>query len=132
MDNTIIQQGSFTSTGAAVTIPLRSGVDWMRVYNYTQAGNGSGSGVGYEFYWQYGMADGSAIEWLQTSGASSVTTLSSGGFTYVDSSLNALGAAHSTITAISTASIPVVTNTGTNGIAAGDVVYLSRDRKSVV
>ena len=32
-DNTIIQQGFFTSAGAAVNIPLRSSVDWMRVYN---------------------------------------------------------------------------------------------------
>ena len=37
MDNTIIQQGMFTSTGSSVTVNLRSDVDWMMVYNTTEA-----------------------------------------------------------------------------------------------
>ena len=37
MDLTILQQGAFQSTGNNVYIPLESGVDWMIVYNTTQA-----------------------------------------------------------------------------------------------
>jgi hypothetical protein len=39
MDGSILQQGSFISQGGApVTLNLVSGVDWVNVFNYTQAG----------------------------------------------------------------------------------------------
>jgi hypothetical protein len=37
MDNTIMQQGSFKSTGANKILKIRSGIDWFRVVNITQA-----------------------------------------------------------------------------------------------
>lgn len=127
-DNTIIQQGSFTSAGVAVNIPLRSGVDWMKVYNTTVATNAQTTAVGVEYYWQLGFPAGYAWEYKKAgagvAGANLVTYNSSAGFTYYDSSLLSYGVIKSTITAISTAAQPVVTNSGTNGLSAGQVVRL--------
>jgi hypothetical protein len=127
-DNTIIQQGFFTSTGAAVNISLRSGIDWMKVYNTTVAAANQTTAIGVEYYWQKGFPAGAKWEYLK-SNATNAANLSqyatSGGFTYVNSAINVTGVIQATITAISTASIPVVTNTGTNGLSAGDVVRLT-------
>lgn len=126
MDLTIIQQGRFTADGTAKTIQLRSDLDWMMVYNFTQAATQQATGRGVQFYWQRGFAADAAIEYKKTNStdALNMVTVSSGGFTLVDSSLQAPGVLNSTITAISNASIPVVTNSGTNGLSAGDVVRL--------
>ena len=126
-DNTIIQQGFFTSTGSAVNIALRSGVDWMRVYNTTVAAANQTTAIGVEFYWQLGFPAGAQWEYLKSNAASAANLsqyLTSGGFTYVDSSLNRFGLVNATVTAVSTATIPVVTNSGTNGLSAGNVVRL--------
>lgn len=126
-DNTIIQQGFFTSTGAAQIIQLRSGVDWMKVYNTSVAAANQTTAVGVEFYWQAGFPQGAQWEYLKSNAASAANLsqyLTSGGFTYIDSSLFNYGAVHATTTAISTATIPVVTNSGTNGLIAGQVVRL--------
>lgn len=127
MDNTIIQQGSFTSTGASVRLNLRSDVDWMYVYNLTQANGGQTTAVGVKYYWQRGMAAGA--KWTTfASNAANATNLeqyiTSNGFTLVDTSVQTPGALQATITAISNAAIPVVSNSGTNGLVAGDVVRL--------
>lgn len=126
MDNTIIMQGRFTSTGAAKTIQLRSDVDWMKVYNFTQMATQQATGRGVEFYWQRGMTVGTGIETKKTNSTDALNgvTLATGGFTLVDSSSQTPGTLNATITAISNANPPVVTNTGTNGLSAGDVVRI--------
>ena len=126
-DNTIIQQGFFTSTGSSLNIPLRSGVDWMRVYNTTAATGSQTTAVPVEFYWQAGFPAGA--QWVYfKSDAAHAANLSqyktTSGFTYIDTSVNYYGVLQSTITAISTAALPVVTNTGTNGLIAGGIVRL--------
>ncbi len=126
-DNTIIQQGFFTSTGMMQTISLRSGVDWMRVYNSSIAAANQTTAVGVEFYWQNGFPVGAQWEYLKsnaTNAANLSQYLTSGGFTYIDSSLFNYGATNPTITAISTALQPVVTNSGTNGLIAGQTVRI--------
>ena len=126
-DNTIIQQGFFTSTGSAVNIALRSGVDWMRVYNTTVAAANQTTAIGVEFYWQLGFPAGAQWEYLKSNAASAANLsqyLTSGGFTYIDTSVNYYGLVNATVTAVSTASTPVVTNSGTNGLAAGTIVRL--------
>ena len=102
MDNTVIQQGRFTSAGTNVTIQLPSGVDWMRVYNYTQSASGTGSGQVVESYWQNGMAQGTGLVWTKTATtlASVSAALASGGFFLVDSSVQTPGLLQATITAI--------------------------------
>lgn len=126
-DNTIMVQGSFTGTGGSITLPLRFGVDWMRVYNLTVAAADQTAAIGVEYYWQNGMPAGYGLEYLKSNAANAANLtqyLTSGGFTLVDSSAQAAGVINATITAISNAAIPVVTNTGTNGLLAGNIVRL--------
>lgn len=129
MADAIIQQGRFTSDGTARTLQLRSDIDWMEVYNYTVADDDTQTtAVGVQYYWQRGFADGYGWEYKKSNAANAAqlsTIITSGGFTYVNSSLNPLGAANATVTAVSNAAIPVVSNSGTNGLVAGDVVRLS-------
>lgn len=127
MDNTIIQQGRFTATGSAVTLQIRSDVDWMAVYNITVGAASQTTAVGVKYYWQRGFP--SAAKWTTfKSNAANAANLeqyiTSAGFTLVDSSVQTPGVLNATITAISNASIPVVSNSGTNGLSAGDVVRL--------
>lgn len=126
-DNTIIQQGRFTSTGVAKTLQIRSDVDWMKVYNITVAAASQTTAVGVEYYWQRGFPDAAMWEYKKSNAANAANLsayVTSGGFTLVDSSLNPNGAVNATVTAISTANPPVVSNSGTNGLVAGDVVRI--------
>lgn len=126
MDYTIIGQGTFTvgSSVVPVNIPLPSGVDWMYVYNFTQAGiNGAGN-TGVEFYWQRGMAAGSGIVQYKTvAGVAglSMDTFVSNGFTPFDSSNQTPGAAVA-LTAITAANPPVVSTATTP--AVGSIVRI--------
>lgn len=127
MDNTILQQGRFTSDGGNKTIQLRSDVDWMAVYNITQATSAQTTAVGVKYYWQRGFPAGAT--WITyKSNAANAANLeqysTSEGFYLVDSSLQTPGTLNATITAVSNAAIPVVSNSGTNGLLAGDVVRI--------
>lgn len=127
MDNTIIQQGSFTSTGVAKTIQLRSDVDWMKIYNTTQAAAGQTTAVGVEYYWQSGFPAGAMWEYKKSNAANAANLSvysATGGFTFVDSTTGVLGAIHATITAISNAAIPVVTVGVNHTLSAGNIVRL--------
>lgn len=125
MENTIIQQGSFTADGNAKTIQLRGDVDWMRVYNWTTTAAG-GAGTGVEFLWMRGMTTDTGIEYQKLAADESMSpvTLSSGGFTLVDTSAASLSAINSTITAVTTAATPLVQLTSTAGLSDGDVVRM--------
>lgn len=122
-DNTIILQGKFTADGNVKIIPLRSDIDWMRIYNWTQSG-GATSGNAVEFYWQRGMDADSGIKYYRGGSNNSIysSAVASGGFTLIDTSVNPVGALNTSITAISTAALPVVSLTDTTGLSNGDVV----------
>jgi hypothetical protein len=123
--NTILQQGGFVATGGSITIPLRSGVDWMRVYNLTEMGESQITPVGVEYYWQSGLQDIGIVYYKSNyANASNLIAATDGLFQVVDSSLQVNGIVNATITAISNAAIPVVTNSGTNGLVPGNVVRL--------
>jgi hypothetical protein len=123
--NTVIQQGSFTSTGTNTTLQVRSGVDWIEVYNYTQALAGAAS-TGYRFYWQLGMPNGSAFQEESNAGstATNLNVITANGFTIVDSSLNQPGPKVA-ITGSTNATQPVVSTASTAGLSTGSVVRLS-------
>ena len=128
MDGTIIQQGSFTSAGESVELQIRSDVDWMRVYNYTIADADQTTAVGVEYYWQRGMPADGGLEYKKSNAANAANltdAMASGGFTLLDTSGSPLDTLNATITAVSGATPPVVTNSGTNGLVAGDVVRLT-------
>ena len=126
MDNTIIQQGRFTSNGINLSLAIRSDVDWIEVYNYTQALAVQVGAVGVKFKWFRGMPADSAFETTKGAlGAAGEFVVVAGGFTLVDTDLAPLGTLHTDVTAISNAAIPVVTETAVNGLTAGDVIRLT-------
>lgn len=127
MDNTIIQQGRFTATGSAVTLQLRSDVDWIEVYNTTIGAASQTTAVGVKYKWFRGFPAGAKWTTFKSNAANAANLeqyLTSSGFTLIDSSAQTPGTLQATITAISNAAIPVVSNSGTNGLSAGDVVRL--------
>jgi hypothetical protein len=159
MDNTtIIGQGYFTASSIGLANPdpgnaevgqsnpayiqIPSNADWMTVRNWTQFGtagtdaaylNGTANAfVGVEFFWQRGMAAGSAICKYYTNTAAVITgdTIISGGFTLYDPSGQSVGAqpllgSPVTISAVTNATRPVVTCSSTAGLSVGTVVRLS-------
>ena len=126
MDNTIIQQGSFKSTGANKLITLRSDVDWMRIYNYTAA-DGTTNGDGFEYYWQRGMPNGRGMFWYHPAADETVAVdaiAANNGFFYIDSSSMSTTLCPGAVTDISNDPTPVVTSVA-HGLATGDIVRLS-------
>ncbi len=135
MDGTIIQQGTFISTGNAVTLQIRSDVDWMKVYNYSAIA-GTTQFAGTEFYWQRGMVAKDCIVNYHAAASQAISTSACqttgvngslvNGFTLVDSSVQTFGPAVA-FSAISTATPPRVTSAA--GVLAalntGDVVILT-------
>ncbi len=118
-------QGSFTSTGVAKILQIRSDVDWMMVYNYTQAATTQATGRGVQFYWQRGMAVDTGLEYKKTNStdALNMVALASGGFTLINNTVNVPGAAIA-LTAVSNATPPVVATGSTAGLNNGDIVRL--------
>jgi hypothetical protein len=129
MDNTIILQGNFVSNGTDVRLNLRSDVDWVYTYNYTQIAANADS-TGYKFYWQRGMPQAGGLEYQSNAGGTAVNiiTLSTGGFTLFDTSTNPV-AAGGTISAIDgdggAGGVPRVTVASTAGLVSGDVVLIN-------
>lgn len=127
MDGTILQQGRFVSDGESKELDIRSDIDFMNIYNYTVAGANQTTAIGVKYYWQRGMSVDTGLEFKKSNAANAANltqALTSGGFTLLDTSDQTPGPLVETITAISSAAIPVVTNTGVNGLSAGDVVRL--------
>lgn len=125
MDGTIIQQGNFTSTGVAKFIPLRSGADWFKTWNYSTIGSTANPGVGYMFEWQRGMLPGYSFAYTNTAGtdALNLEIFTADGFTWVDSTVTTLGPLSGPLTAISNAATPVAAQVG-HGLLTGDIVRL--------
>lgn len=124
MQGITLQQGKFTSDGTAKDLNIRSDVDWMTVYNYTQAATQATPGVGVQYYWQRGMATDTGIEYVKADGADTLTmvTLSSGGFSLLDTTSQTPGA-EVTGTTITKAAPPVCTATS-HGYITGDIVRI--------
>jgi hypothetical protein len=162
MDGTILGQGTFVASpiGASGLGAIRtysnpyiaavpSGVDWIRVLNYSAYGsngvttaNFQGTGnasIGFEFYWQRGMPQGTAL--VQYKGAASAAVdadvLLTGGFTLYDPSGQTPGAipllsAPVATTATTNATQPVVSTGSTAGLTVGSVLRMSNTAQSDV
>ncbi len=124
MDNTILQQGSFTSDGAEKTLNIRSDVDWMEVINFTQMATQQTPGRGVRFDWQRGLAVGAAIEQTKADGADTLQgeTITTGGFILEDGIFNS--GVPITGTTITKASPPVCT-AANHGLQNNDVVLFT-------
>lgn len=131
MPFTILDGGSFTSTGAGIRIPLPSSADYFRTWNVTQmALTGSVCVAGEWFGSKFGAGASAANDGLRwrKAGTSAIlidtfaTATASNGFTYVTTSPVVEAQAANAITAISAANPAVVTQTNT--YSAGDLVRI--------
>lgn len=125
MWGTIIQQGTFTAVAAPTTLKIRSGVDWIKVYDPVNAN--AAAAVGFEYFWQRGMAVGTGG--ILFHGAAS-TVVNSGflvnplGFTLIDTS-TAVPSAAVAVTAGTNATQPVYSTGDTQAMMDGAIVRLS-------
>lgn len=131
---TILDGGSFTSTGAGVKIPLPSSADYFVSTNITQMPLAPNPAVVIRGEWygsKFGLgasADNDGIRWKKTNSSNAInidtfqTATVSNGFSYVTSSPVVEAQAANAITAITAASPAVVSQT--NSYSDGDVVYL--------
>lgn len=130
-NNTIIQQGYFTSTGVDVYIPLRSDFDWVRTVNLTAiADNTQWDSI--RHFWQHHMANGdSVVDYYQTGGGTRTISVSTSvvgynaavyrGIYRYDSSASMLGAPIA-VTAGTNATRPVYSTGTTTDLATGTIV----------
>ena len=125
MQGITLIQGKFTSDGTAQNIQITSDVDWMTVYNFTQAATQQATGRGVEFYWQRGMSSDTGIEYKKTNAtdALNMVTLASGGFTLLDTASQVPGA-EIVGTTITKAAPPVCTVGSTASLVTGDIVRM--------
>jgi hypothetical protein len=124
MPFTIVTQGSFTSAGVGVRIPLPSSADYFVTKNLTQLATTQATGRGVMFEW-YGnglVALDNAIEWKKTNStdALNMVLVTSGGFTYVTTNPVVEAQAANAITAITAANPAVVTQT--NNYSEDDIL----------
>jgi len=157
MDGTILGQGTFTANSANLANPnpgnaevgqanptiiqIPSNADWVRVLNFTQFGTEGSSGsyfngvanayAGVEFYWQRGMAAGTAIAKYYGNGNQGLygDTLLAGGFTLYDPSGQSVGAqpflgTPVAVSAVTNATRPAVTHTADTTVVVGSIVRL--------
>lgn len=131
MPFTILDGGSFTSTGAGVRIPLPSSADYFRTWNITQMALTGSVCVGGEWFGsKFGAGASPANDGLRwrKAGTSAIlidtfaTATASDGFTYVTTNPVVEAQAPNAITAISAANPAVVTQTNT--YSAGDLVRI--------
>ncbi len=118
-------QGRFTSTGAAVTLQLPSGVDYCWIKNITQS-YAAGAGQGVEYYWQLGMTQGLGTIYTKTATTNALAVAqiaANSGFYLVNSTANIPGPSLS-LTGITGANPPVVLTANTASLSNGDTVRI--------
>lgn len=127
MPFTIVTQGSFTSTGANINIPLPSSADYFVTTNLTQMPLAPATGVCIRGEWYKGLsAINDGIRWKKLDSVNTIkidtfaTSTASNGFTYV--SVPPQPEAAVTGTAITAATPAVVASTNT--YSEGDYVTL--------
>ncbi len=130
-NNTIIQQGHFTSDGTDALINLRSDIDWIEVVNRTNV-EASTQWAGTTWRWERGMGDDDAFTDFHAaaSQAISTSTCSTGyngavyrGITLIDTSDKTPGAAVA-ITAGTNATQPLYSTADTGNLIEGSIVRI--------
>ncbi len=127
-DFAITQQGRFVSTGTDKTLQVRSGVNWIKVYNQTAQADATRDRA-IEFYFQDGMAQGTGLNWtlLGTQPNDPVTAgvlVAPAGFTLIDSSDDNRFGPELAITSSTNTTTPVFTVPATTGLVNGSVIRL--------
>jgi hypothetical protein len=129
MPFTIVTQGTFTSAGVGVKIPIPSSADYFRVQNLTQLATTQATGrvVMAEYYPGIQNAN-DGIRWKKTNSTSAMnadlfsTSTASDGFTYVTVAPTVEAQAANAITGITAANPAVVTQTNT--YSNGDIIRI--------
>lgn len=128
MPFTIIDQGSFTSTGVGVKIPLPSSADYFRTTNITQLPLSPATGVVVRSEWYPIFSDNDGIRWKHDDASTALlldtfaTATASNGLTYVTTAPVIEAQAANAITNISQANPAVVTQT--NSYSNGDIIRI--------
>lgn len=122
-DNTIIQQGKFTSDGLEKTLVLRSDVDWIRIFNKTECA-ATNINAGFEYNWQRGFGTFSIMKYHPAADHTVGVNTVENSFALVDTSEFELSAINATVTAITNAAIPIVTAGSTAGLSTGSIVRM--------
>jgi len=130
-DNTIIQQGEFTSDSTDKIIPLRSSADWVKVYNLTNIA-ASDQWDSVTWWWQKEMAQDDSLLQFHAA-ASQVLSMSTSligfngatyrGISLIDTSDQTPGGAVA-VTAGSNATQPVYTTGDTGTMINGSIVRI--------
>lgn len=120
MDGTVIQQGSFISTGTKTFIPLASGCDWFKTYNITSISQNA-QALGRENYWQYGFLPDRSVSYYNQAGTNILLSTFTLGFTYVDTSTDPNDTLKA-ITGITNAALPPEVTVAGHGYGTGDIV----------
>jgi hypothetical protein len=123
MNNDIIQQGYFTSTGVNYTIKLLSDMDWLRIVNLTQSA-AQNNGYGFEYFWQRGMGT-TGIMYYHPAGDHTMAVNSiASAFTAINMGTQTLGGTIAT-TAGTNATRPITSTGSTAGLSDGAIVRLN-------
>lgn len=119
-------QGSFTSTGANKILKIREDVDYLNVYNITQAAAAQTTPVAVKFYWQRGFPAGAMWATYKSNAANALSLeqyVTAGGFTLVNNTIN-IPSQSVALTSITNATPPVVATGNTAGLSLGDTVRI--------
>lgn len=122
----IVEAGSFTSTSALQQqIPLTVQPDLFWLRNRTAWGDDAAE-TSVESWWRFGMAAGSAqtVDQAVTTGIMSTEAVTSGGFTFIDTSNPPTFAPLATTAITGSTGAFVVSMANTGSIAVGDYVRL--------
>lgn len=126
--NTTTSQGSFVSTGNAQFLPFPSGVDWIRVYNYTQIGASANPGTGFEFYWQRPVnlaLPNTTLIWFNTNATQAVNAAVASQSIVPFDTTNPPVNAPVAITAGTNATQPVFSTASTANLFTGSIVRVT-------
>lgn len=121
----VIDGGSFTSATTAYQVALSDQPDMFWLRNRTAWGDDAAE-TSVESWWRRGMARGAAqtVDQAVTTGAMSTEAVTSGGFTFIDTTNPPVFAGLATTAITGTAGTFVVTMASTGTIAVGDTVRL--------
>ena len=118
MSISLVDGGSFTSTGNTQEILIPGGADYFKTFNVTQAATTSTTGRGFMFEW---FADNTPIngglEWYKTNSTNAVNmnSITTGGFTYYNGTPVMNPTQTGTAITNATPAVATATNTLSNG-----------------
>lgn len=122
--DTLIQSGKFVADGSSKVLTFREDVDWIRVYNYTQAATQQTTGRYVEFLWLRGMTNPYCFGYQKSNSTDVLNMDITSGMKIFDTAADPVGTLDTTVTAVSADAVPRVTVTSTAGLVDNDIVRM--------